>query len=570
VARYRQATFGRLVVALSVLSLVAAACGNDNKNGGGGGDANAPKGGSIVLGAEQWPDCINPITQCANSSWMHWVTDQYVLPKLMYLDAKNDFKASALLKEAPTTANGGLKTSPKFTITYKLNPNAVWDDGSKITSKDIAFSWKAWLKTTGTITTVGYEKIESVDTSDPETAIITFSEPFADWPDLFGGNSGYVLKAAAFPGVNPDAPDLKDQMADKFGFSGGPWVLQSFSKQQAVLVRNTKYWDKDNIPLLDQVTFVPRTDQDTEINSLVSGEVAAIYPQPSPQFSQKLKQPNIKFVTGGGTTFEGLWLNLSKPPLNDPVVRHALMLAVDRQAILQQIILPDSPNAELLNCGGWVPTVGKWCDQSQFADIKYDPAQAKTLLQGAGWTLGADGVFAKAGKKLDFEFNTVQGNTRRENIQQLIIQQAKAAGITFHVKNYDRTQLFQNVIPHLNHTVAIYAQVASSDPSVTSIFAADQIPTAANKFSGQNDSAWNNAAATELMKKSDQEVDINKRVDLIHQVGKKIREDYVWLPFYQLPLITAWRTDKVAGPVSDFNTNSYTSFYTINKWHRPS
>jgi len=559
------------VLAIAVLSvaLVASACGSSKKksttNDTTGSTSNAKRGGQIVLGAEQFPDCINRITQCANSSWMHWAVDQYVLPKLMTFDKDSNFVPSAVLKEAPTKDNGGIKENP-FVLTFKLNPDAKWDDGSPITSADIEFTWQAYLKTTGSISTVGYDQIDSIDTSDPKTAVIKFKQPFADWPDLFGGNSSYVLKKAAFP----NGPDTAQSLQTDIPFSGMPWKLQQFAaKNQAVLVPNTNYWVKDDIPLLDKVTFVPRTDQDTEINSLLTGEVVGIYPQPSPGFSKKLKAQGVDFKTGGGTTFEGLWLNLSKKPLDDPKVRQALMMSIDRDAILDQIIKPDSPDATVLNCGGWVPTVGKWCDNSQFADIKYDPDGAKKILQDDGWTLGGDGIFTKGGQKLDFEFNTVAGNTRRENLQQLIIQQAKKAGITFHLKNYTSTELFQTVIPHLNHTVAIYAQTASPDPSVTSIFSCDAIPSQANSFKGQNDSAWCNQQATQIMKDSDNTVDIDKRVDQIHQIGKFVRSDFVWLPFYQLPLVAAVRTDKVAGPTFDFTLTPLTNFYNINKWHQP-
>ncbi len=556
---------GKTVLVLIGVAMVAAACSKSSTPSGTGTNSSTTvpvPTGSIVLGAEQWATCINPITQCANSSWMFWVTDQQVLPKLMFLDEHNNFKPSALITEAPTAANGGIKQNP-FTLTYHLNPAAVWDDKTPITCDDVSFTEQAYLKTTGSLSTVGYDQVDNVACPDPKTVVITFKKPFADWPDMFGGNQGHVLKKAAFP----NGPETSKQMQTTLGFSGMPWMLKSFDQNQAVLVPNLNYWVKSDIPLLAQVTWVPRSDQDTEINSLLTGEVAAIYPQPSPGIAQKLNQPTVKMKSGGGNTIEGLWYNLSKAPLDDVKVRQALSMAVDRDAIVNTILRPDSPGLPVLPCAGLWTIDGPWCDNT-FKDLKYDPNGAKAILTADGYTMGADGIFAKGGQKLDFEFNTVSGNTRRENIQQLVIQQAKAAGIAFHVKNYDRTTLFQTVLPHLNHQVAIYAQVASSDPSVTSIFACDQIPSAANQFSGQNDSAWCNKDATTLMQASDANVDLNARADQIHQLGKFIHDDAVWLPFYQLPLITAYRSDKVAGPVDAYTLSSL-AFYNLNKWHLP-
>jgi len=151
----------------------------------------------------------------------------------------------------------------------------------------------------------------------------------------------------------------------------------------------------------------------------------------------------------------------------------------------------------------------------------------------------------------------------------VITRQAQRAGIAFHVKNYPRSQLVQDVIPHGNFAVAIFAETATPDPSVTSTFACDRIPAVANQFSGQNYSHWCNQQATALMQQSDAEVDIDRRVSLIHGIGKAIRDDLVWLPFYQLPVVAAWRTDKVAGPTGDFALSGYTIYWTINKWHLP-
>ena len=180
----------RWLTVLFAIALVAAACGGGSSNTGNGGNAgNAQKkGGSVVFAAEQWPECLNPITSCANASWLVWVGWMHVMPRLMEVDPKGNYVASDLLVEAPTEQNGGIKLDP-FTVTFKLRPEAVWDDGSQITSEDVKFTWDAIMKTTGTVSTTGYDQITSIDTSDPKTAVIKFKAPYADWWDLFGGTS---------------------------------------------------------------------------------------------------------------------------------------------------------------------------------------------------------------------------------------------------------------------------------------------------------------------------------------------------------------------------------------------
>lgn len=582
----------KVLALLLGLSVVGAACGDSgNKSSStsaaagttaasgttaaGGATTAAPEttaaagktGGTITLGAEQWPECINPITQCSNSSWMHWAVDEHVLPRLMELDKDGNFVPSPVLAGEPTLSGDGTGsgTGP-FSVTYKISPDAVWDDGSPITSADVEFSFQAQMKTTGAVSTAGYDQIDRVDTTDPKTAVIVFKKPYADWQDIEGGNSNYLLKKAAFSGV-----DLKDEMATAIPFSGQPFKLESFSKDQAVLVPNDKFWDASRKPKVDKVVVVPLADQDTELNALLAGEVDAIYPQPSPGITDKLNKSGIKYQFGAGTTYEGIWLTQKstknpKSPLADKAVREALFFAINRQEILDKVIHPSFPDTQMLNCGGWVPTVGKWCNQNDFADVKYDPAKVDSILTGDGWAKGSDGIYAKNGQKLQLTWQTVAGNKRRESIQALIIPELKALGIEVTADNSDADTLFQTRLPNLDTEMAIYAQTASPDPSVTSIFACENIPSAANNNTGQNDVAWCNQQATDLMHKSDATPDPTARADLIHQIGALIRSDAVWLPFYQLPLITAWNSDKLAGPVGSYTSAPNGGFENIWAW----
>jgi peptide/nickel transport system substrate-binding protein len=323
------------------------------------------------------------------------------------------------------------------------------------------------------------------------------------------------------------------------------------------------------------VNVVLLADTETQVNALLAGEVAAIYPQPAPGIVDSLESDDaVEFDFGAGTQFEGLWFNQASllnedTPLKDPAVREALLHAVDRQAILDEVILPNFPETELLNCGGWVPTVGEWCDQTDFEDATYDPDLVASLLEEAGWAQGGDGIYAKDGQRLSITWQTVAGNARREAIQALIIPELEELGIEVTADNSDADTLFQVRLPQLDTEMALYAQVASPDPTVTTLFACENIPSEANDFSGQNGSGWCDEDATELMHQADRTVDPDARLELTRQIGDAIREQAVWLPFYQLPLITAWRTDLVTGPVGEFTDSPLSGFWNVYDWSVP-
>ena len=143
--------FVRMMVLAAVVALVAAACGSSSKKSNGNSGNSAAPTGSVIFGAEQWPDCVNPINQCANSSWLQWLVPIHVLPRLTELDDHNNFVASPLLTEMPSTSNGGVTGSGStYTVTYHLNPDAKWEpDGTPITSADVVFSWHAQIDSTG-------------------------------------------------------------------------------------------------------------------------------------------------------------------------------------------------------------------------------------------------------------------------------------------------------------------------------------------------------------------------------------------------------------------------------------
>ena len=567
----------RSVKALALLlglGLFAAACGSDDSGssagttGGGAGTTasggagttaapdRTPTGGTITVGAEQWPECINPVTQCANSSWMIWTIITPTMAAPWKTTNEGTYAVTSLLAEEPTLDNGGITLDP-FTITYKINPDAVWDDGTPITSKDFAFTWHATIDTEGSVSVAGYDQIESVDTSDPKTAVVTFKANYAAYKNLFLP----LLKESAFPAGETN---LKDEMQDNVPFSGGPFKIDSWSPEQLVLVPNTSYWDKTQTPLVDKVVMVPLEDTDTEINALLSGQVDMIFPQAAAGTDQRLNDPNIKFTFGYGTNYENLWIQEKTGPFSDPILRQAFVRSVDTQKIIDTIYKPIDPNAKQNVCMVWVPTVGDWCDQSLNQGL-YDPDAAAKLLTDNGWAKGSDGIWAKGSERASIKWTVNTGNTRRENTQALVIPDMKAKGFELIPDNSDAATYFQQRLPTLDVQLAMYINTAAPDPTVTTIMACDFIPTPENP-SGQNSSGWCNEDATKLMHDSDAEIDESVRVDEIHQIAKLMADDFVMVPLFQFPNMAAWRTDRIDGPIDSDASNYLSAFNSLYNW----
>jgi peptide/nickel transport system substrate-binding protein len=557
----------RMVIVGVALSMVLAACGSSSKNSSSssGNSSSGKTGGALVFGAEQWPACINPISQCAESSWLQWLVPIHVLPRLAELDANSNFVASPLITELPSTSNGGVTGSGStFTVTYHLNPDAKWDDGTPITAADVQFSEQAVLKTTGSVTTAGYNLVTSIDAPNPQTAVVHFKQTYNDWPDVMGGFSGVVLEKAKFPA----GPNTGKEMQQSIGFSGGPWKLQSFSTQKEVLVPNTSYWDKDRVPKLDSVTFIPLTDTTQEVNAVKTGQVAAIYPQPSVDNVPQLQPSgNINTKFGVTTQFESLWFN-AKPssPFVDPNLRMALAYAFDRQLFLNDIIKPFDPTVQMLNCAMWVPTVGKWCENVAYQDVKFDPTMVAKYMTASGYTKNGQGFWAKGGQVPTIKWMVNTGNKRREDTQAEFIPLLAKQGFKIVPDNSDSNTVFQKRLPAGDYEMSMFINVASPDPTVTSSMSCGQIPSAANQGQGQNDWWFCSKKADALQIASDTEQDINKRVDQIHALDKEIRAGMPTLPLYQAPAMLSWRTDQVAGPVDQYINSPESAYWNIWAW----
>ena len=520
-------------------------------------------GGELILAVEQWPECLNPVTSCANSSWMIWSVATHLLPSLMELDPDNAYRPSPTLLEEPTVADGGLVVGDDgtFTLTYRLNPEAVWSDGTPFTSEDVWFTWQAHLDTDGSLSTIGYELISDIDSSDPHTAVVTFPEPYAPWRDLFD----LVLPAHA---LGPDT-NIAGKWNDHIPISGGPWLQQSWSQDQHVLVPNDNYWMPERRPLVDRVVMVPREDTDSEVVALQTGEVMAALPQPFPGAVQRLTG-DLTFIGGGGTYLEGLWINQNAPDRRFEIttnIRQAVAYALDRQLIADVALGSIIEDPQVLQCAGWNPTVGEWC-ADDFARYTQNLERVTELLGAEGWTRpDPDSLWVNPdGEQLILQWNTVAGNKRREDVQALVSEMTAPFGIGWEIINYDAGELFQNRLPVMNFgPVALYASSTSPDPSVQALYDIEGIPSEANGFTGQNFTAYASQEASDLAVEIDRQVDAEVRLALVHELGAVLATDVPWIPLYLLPNLLVWNSSLVEGPGA-YTFSVYGGFKDIYDW----
>lgn len=140
--------------------------------------------------------------------------------------------------EATDGTDGGQAKDVKMTVTYAIDPDAVWDDDTPITVDDFRCTWEAYLNTPASINTVGNEKIVSVEAGENDKeVVVSFSEVYAPYKNLFNT----VIQASEVS----DCKDISADFASELPMSGRPFKLESWSPDQAVLVANENYWGDD-------------------------------------------------------------------------------------------------------------------------------------------------------------------------------------------------------------------------------------------------------------------------------------------------------------------------------------
>lgn len=542
----------RGIALASGLALALAACGGDDGESGeatttaaGGADTTAaaeiPTGGTLIVGAEQEPDCADWIASCAGSSWGSWMMKVQTIPQVFDTVKEGEDwvpKASNLLQGEPT-----LEVGPPQKVTYKINPAAKWDDGTPITGKDFVYTALQIRDGEDIYDKTGYDKIDTIEAPDDATVVVTFTEPYAAWKTLFGGNYGVL------PSHLLEGKDRAAIMKDGYSFSGGPWKIEKWDKGVSItLVPNPGYWGEK--PKLDKVIFQFVGDTAATFAAFKAGQVQMIYPQPQLDAVEQIQaglsgvKSQISAVT---PNVEAFWINNAKPPFDSKAVRQAFAYAIDRDAIVKRLFgaLGVEKAANSFN----PPILSAFANVNAFAGYKLDLAKVDELMTGDGWAKGADGIWAKGGQRASFVMRTTAGNKRRELTQQVVQEQLKAAGFEMTIENQKAGDLFGKSLPAGDYQVAIYAQVATFvDPSLSSLFLSTNIPSEANNNSGQNWTRTNIPAADPLLKAVDTELDPAKRKQASIDVEALLAEEATSLPFNPLPNILLY-SEKVVGPV---------------------
>jgi len=524
-------------VGAAVASLVLAGCGSNHSGG------NQPSNELLIVGYDREPDTLNRFST-------HILEDiqSCVVEGLTTTDEKMNV-IPLLAAAVPTLENHGvvLRRDGGMDVTWKLRPNIKWHDGVPFTSADVKFTVDAINGPNyNPESTDGFDRISSVDTPDPLTAVVHYKEIYAPYDIQFirGALPKHVLEGR-------DVDRAQDYNRNPLGT--GPYRLAEWQAGEFIMLeRVPHYWRGDEYPKIRRLLFRFVANTNTRINQLKAGEVHVVALMPWDKFREMRDVPSLVIHRTTGNAYEHVTLNQRQvPAFADVRVRRALILALDRELYARTILDGLAPVAH-----GAIQPVS-WAYTDQVARYPFDPAKAKALLDEAGWQTGAKGIRERNGKPLAFTLITQAGFAIRETIAQAIERQWRDVGVDAKVELHDGTAISSLWFEGRFDAMLHWWQMPS-DPELTTFFAADRTPPA-----GRNINFFRDDELTRLLYESDRTVDRAARTRLLQRAQMMLAEAVPEIPLYNVT-----RLDVVPASLQNFKGNPTNTgiFWNVHEW----
>ncbi|RPI27339.1 MAG: peptide ABC transporter substrate-binding protein [Chloroflexota bacterium] len=499
-------------------------------------------------------DTLNPLY---TNMWFSAITHQIWNCWPWDFDDENN-PHPVMVTEMPSGDNGGISEDGTV-ITLMLRDDMTWSDGEPITSDDFKFTYEMNIDPKNAVaSTHPYDLIESLETPDEHTVVITFADPFAAWMgSLFHGIlPAHILRPVYEADGTIDGAEWNLEPTVGCGpFVFAEWESVSFTRFEA----NDNYWF--GRPKLDEIfiRFVP--DDASQIAALKAGDgdLGTFFSYPDVPGLEEIGIKIYKVYSGYN---EGWYFYLDpekgNPALQDVRVRQALAMAFDRFSLAKDLLL-----------GMTVPAVTLW-DNMPYVDPTlepwpYDPEMAKQLLDEAGWVdSNGDGTRDKDGVELVLTYGTTTREVRRDT-QAVVQQQLAEVGVKLDLLNFESDIFFSGYAesgPAATGQLDIFQYSTTPqfpDPD-SADFLCSEIPSDETP-SGTNWEGWCDEELDALFRKQATEVDFTERQQTFYEISRHIFENVYWLGVWQDPDL--WG---VNSKLTNVRISGGTPFFNIIEW----
>ncbi len=476
-------------------------------------------------------------------------------------------------------------SSNPLTVRYTFDAKAKWSDGNPIDCDDAVLAWAAnsgrWptrdrdpdtankLTAFSSARPGAWSNVEPPKCADGDrTFTVTYDTVFADWSSMFG--AGTILPAHIIEkesrvkdiiaAVKADSTKTMIKAGDIYNSlwlfkrgqyktevspSAGPYQVSEWQAGESITLKpNPKWWGQAPKAASVVIRFIP---QDQQVEALRSGSVQVIDPLPTAELLTQLQEQGepddqVKFSMHDSFTWEHLDFNFDSQ-FKSKELRKAFAKCVPRQQIVDNLIKPQNPTAEVLQSRFRLPFQPGYQEliAGGQAYDKVDIAGAKKILQAEG----------KVGTKVKIAYATP--NPRRKAEVDLIRDFCGQAG--FKVVDGGTTAFFGGSLLRGEFDVALFAWTGSQ--LLTQGYATYLTKGA------QNNGNYSNSQVDQLLKQLYSELNPANQRKLLAELDTALWTDLATMPLFAFPALLATNA-KVEGVVYNPSYSGVT--FNVDDW----
>jgi peptide/nickel transport system substrate-binding protein len=267
------------------------------------------------------------------------------------------------------------------TYVFHLRRGVTWHDGHRFGAGDVRWTFER-LAEQPSLASTAVQRIERIDTPDPQTVAFRLREPWAPFLSVLATGGAYILPRHLAAGPRHGLPALARKPVGT-----GPFRLVSWVPGERITLAANRSFFRTG-PFLDRVVYRFEPDSDRAVARLLADDADYMLTRvPPEQVPALARSPALRLDTSPTSARYYCALNLRRRPFADHRVREAINRAIDRQAILAEAL----QGYGAPGFGFYTPVVG-WAYDGSAHVPAFDPERARALLDEAGLRPGADGL----------------------------------------------------------------------------------------------------------------------------------------------------------------------------------
>ena len=418
-------------------------------------------------------------------------------------------------------------SADNLVITFHLRPGVKWHDGAPFSAEDVLFTYQTYIDpAVPTAYAENYKQVDKVEVLDPLTLRVSYKKPLAR--ALVSWAVGIMPKHLLA------GQDVTKSPLSRAPVGTGPYkFVEWLPGEKIVLEANPDYFE--GRPWLNRVVYRIIPDESTMFLELKAGGLDMMGLTPlqyarqtdSADFSRRFnKYRYLSFA------YTYLGYNLKRPMFKDQRVRQALAFAINKQEIIDGVLLGLGQEAT----GPYKP--GTWPYNAAVKRYPYDPARAKELLAEAGWgDSDGDGILDKEGQPFAFTIVTNQGNDQRTKSGEIIQRRFREIGVDVKLRVIEWASFLKEFINPGNFDATILGWTIPIDPDGYNVWHSSKTGPGELNFVG-----FKNAEVDELLEKGRRTLDQAQRKVYYDRFQEILAEEQPYTFLYvpdALPVVAA-------------------------------